>query len=53
MKRQPRRPNGAESENLNIRVPADIKQAAKDRAAREGETLSAVVVKFLRRYGNG
>lgn len=49
--RQPRRPNGAESKNLNVRVPVEVLEAAKARAAENGETLSSAVVKFLRRYG--
>jgi predicted HicB family RNase H-like nuclease len=51
--RQPRRPNGAESKNLNIRVPADVLEDAKKRAAANEETLSSVVVRFLREYGKG
>lgn len=52
--RQQRRPNGAKSKNLNIRVPVepvDILARAHERAASEGVTLSAVVVGFLREYG--
>jgi hypothetical protein len=49
-KRQPRRPNGSESEPLMIRVPVDLKAASKKRAAERGETLSAAVVEFLRAY---
>lgn len=51
MKRQPRRPNGATSANLNIRVPVEVLEAAKAKAVENGETLSAAVVAFLRRYG--
>ena len=50
MKRQQRRPNGAESQMLSIRVPADVKAAAQRKAAEREETLSAAVVAFLRRY---
>lgn len=48
--RQTRRPNGAESKALNVRVPADVLEAAKARAAEREETLSAAIVAFLRRY---
>lgn len=51
--RQQRRPNGAESRNLNIRVPADVLEAAKAAAAEHEETLSAAVVRFLREYAEG
>lgn len=48
--RQPRRPNGVESKNLNVRVPPDVLTAAHAAAARREETLSAAVVRFLREY---
>lgn len=48
--RQQRRPNGAASRNLNVRVPADVLDAAKAAAAEREETLSAAVVAFLRKY---
>ncbi|NUO57251.1 MAG: hypothetical protein HOV78_11335 [Hamadaea sp.] len=48
--RQSRRPNGAESRNLNVRVPPDVLEAAKAAAAEREETLSAAVVRFLREY---
>ncbi len=50
VKRQPRRPNGAESRNLNIRVPVDVLDAAKTASRERGETLSAAVVDLLRGY---
>lgn len=50
--RQQRRPNGAESSNLNVRVPTDVLTAAKAKAAENGETLSAAVVQMLRAYTN-
>ena len=36
----------------SIRVPDDVWNAAKAEAERRGETVSDVVVRFLRRYGN-
>lgn len=48
--RQQRRPNGAVSRNLNIRVPSEVLDAAKAKAAEHEETLSAAVVAFLREY---
>jgi hypothetical protein len=36
-----------------FRIPPDILSAAKAEAARRGETLTAAVVRFLRRYGKG
>ena len=48
--RQPRRPNGVESKNLNVRVPPDVLESAKAKAAEREETLSAAVVQFLRDY---
>lgn len=34
-----------------VRVPDDVWQAAQDRAAENGETVSAVIVRALKRYG--
>jgi ribosomal protein L14 len=34
-----------------VRVPDDVWQAAQDRAAKKGETVSAVIVRALKRYG--
>ena len=34
-----------------VRVPDDVWQAAQDRAAEKGESVSAVIVRALRRYG--
>ena len=48
--RQQRRPDGAESRMRSIRVPVEVYDGARDAAARNGETLSAAVVAFLRRY---
>lgn len=36
-----------------FRIPEDVKQAAVERATREGRTLTDVVVEALRRYGRG
>lgn len=36
-----------------IRVPDAVWQAAIDRAQRDGSSVSAEVVAFLRAYGNG
>jgi hypothetical protein len=36
-----------------VKVPEDVWQAAKDRAAAEGVTVSAVIVYALRRFGAG
>jgi predicted HicB family RNase H-like nuclease len=48
--RQQRRPNGAASQNLNIRVPHEVLDAARAKAAERQETLSSAVVAFLREY---
>jgi len=37
----------------NFRIPADIKQAAQEKAEREGKTLSRVVIDLLREYARG
>jgi len=34
----------------NFRIPLDIKQAAKEKAEREGKDLTRVVVDLLREY---
>lgn len=34
-----------------VRVPDDVWQAAQDRAAEKGESVSAVIVRALKRYG--
>lgn len=49
-KRQVRRPNGAPSSNLNIRVPTELLEQARATAARRGETLSRAVVERLEAY---
>lgn len=46
MPNQPRKDNPARS----IRVPDDLWQAAKDRAAERGETVTDAVIRALRRY---
>jgi antitoxin component of RelBE/YafQ-DinJ toxin-antitoxin module len=38
---------------INLRLDADVLAAAKSEAARRGETLTAAVVRFLKRYGKG
>lgn len=48
--RQERRPNGAEFKLLTVKVPPELHEAAKAKAAERGETLSKAVVDFLRRY---
>lgn len=37
----------------SLRIPDDVWQAALARAKREDTTLTAVVVRFLTRYGKG
>jgi hypothetical protein len=37
----------------NFRIPPDLKQKAKEKAASEGRTLTDVIVEFLRRYTRG
>ncbi len=34
-----------------VRVPDDVWQSAQERAAEKGETVSAVIVRALKRYG--
>lgn len=46
MPNQPRSDNPARS----VRVPDALWQAAKDRSAERGETVSAVIVRALERY---
>ncbi len=46
MPNKPRPDNPARS----VRVPDDLWQAAKDRAAERGETVTDVLVRALRRY---
>ena len=48
LKRQPRRPNGAEASQVKMLWPADLKSAAEARARAEGFGLSAWVVKLVR-----
>jgi len=49
-KRQPRRPDGAESVLVNIRVDPALRDAVKAKAAERGETVSAAMVRLMRRY---
>lgn len=44
------RPATGQTPLRTIRVPQHIWQAAKDKAAREGRTLTGVIVAYLRRY---
>lgn len=44
-------PNKPKTPTTPFRIPADVKQAAAQRAKREGETLTAVVLRALREYG--
>ena len=44
------RPPTGRTPKRNIRVPDEIWQAALDRAAENGETVTAVVVRALKRY---
>ena len=42
---------GPKEENLQVRIPAPVKQQLVMRAARNGDTLRATVLKALREYG--
>ena len=44
------RPATGKTPNRNLRVPGDIWHAAQQKAAREGRTLTDVLVAYLRRY---
>lgn len=44
------RPATGETPVTNFRIPKRIAQAAKEKAAAEGRTLTDVVVAYLRRY---
>lgn len=35
-----------------VRIPDDVWDAAKAEAERRGETVSAAILRFLRRYGS-
>jgi predicted HicB family RNase H-like nuclease len=37
----------------NFRIPPDLKQKAKEKAAAEGRSLTVVIVDFLRKYTQG
>lgn len=37
----------------SVRIPGDVKRAAKARAKTEGRTLTDVIVQHLREYGAG
>lgn len=41
----------SESRLRSVRIPDDIWQAAQERAAEKGETVSAVILRALKRYG--
>lgn len=43
----------AETKIRGVRVPDPRWEAAQERAAREGTTVSAVVNRFLERWGKG
>lgn len=36
----------------SIRVPDDVWAAAKDEAAKRGETVTDAIIRFLNRYGS-
>lgn len=38
---------------MSFRIPPAIRSKAVERAAAEGETLTAAVVRFLKEYGEG
>ena len=42
---------GAKEENLQVQIPAPVKKRLVMRAARDGDTLRAMVLKALREYG--
>ncbi|MCP9205485.1 hypothetical protein [Streptomyces cucumeris] len=44
------RPKTGETPKRNVRVPADVWTAAKDRAKNDGTNISTVVVSALRQY---
>ncbi|WP_338182971.1 hypothetical protein [Jatrophihabitans sp.] len=46
-------PNAPKTPKHGVRVSDDIWQAALRRAHGNGETLTAVIVRFLVRYGRG
>jgi len=41
----------SENRLRSVRVPDDVWKAAQEKAAEKGETVSAVIVRALRRYG--
>lgn len=49
----PRVPNKPKTPMRSMRVPDDVWKAAQAEAERRGESVTAAVVKFLKRYGKG
>jgi predicted HicB family RNase H-like nuclease len=43
-------PNQPRTGQTNFRIPADLKAAAKEKAASEGKDLTTIVVRALERY---
>lgn len=43
-------PNQPKTPGRNVRVPDDVWTAAKDKAQREGRTVTDVILAALRRY---
>lgn len=43
-------PNAPKTPHRTVRVPDDLWQAAQERAAQEGQTMTEVVIGCLRRY---
>lgn len=46
------RPATGKTPVTNFRIPLPIVQAAKEKAAAEGRTLTDVIVAYLKRYGS-
>jgi hypothetical protein len=49
-RRRPGRPSTGVTPPLNVRVPRDVQDAARDKADRDGERFAAVVTRLLREY---
>lgn len=43
-------PNQPATPNRTVRIPDDIWEAAKEKAADEGETVTDVIIRALQRY---
>jgi NRPS condensation-like uncharacterized protein len=43
-------PNQPKTPARSVRVPEDLWQAAKDRAEQQGETVTDVILRALKRY---